>query len=141
MRTQAEGNVLDDGEVWKQQVVLEDHRDRSPLRRHENTGRRFVQHDTIEGHAPGIEGQEAGQPSEQRRLAGAVGTEHGKEFSRLDRQIDIELEAADANAHPRLEAHDDPSQRSRRPISTASETASSTRLNTIAASGLVSSAR
>src|ERR1700682_3668291 len=142
-RAQTKGDVLEHGQVGKQQVILEDHRDWSPLGRNENAVRRFLQHDPVEGNAACVERQESCQAAEQRRLARAVGPEHGDHFAGLDLQVDIEFEGADAQAHPRLEAHDDPSQRSRSPISTASETASSTRLNTIAASGfgLVSSAR
>ena len=140
-RAQAEGNVLEHGEVRKQQVVLEDHRDGPSLGRNEDPRRRFVQHGPVEDDAPSVERQESRQAAEQRRLPRAIGPEHRDHFARFNRQVDIELEGVDAEAHPSLEAHDDPSQRSRSPISTASETANSTRLNTIAASGLLSSAR
>ena len=86
-----------------------------------------------------VERDEPGQRVQQGRLAAAVRTEDGDRLAGVDREVDVELEGAAPNAHARLEAHGCSSQRPRMMMRIVSETASSTRLSAIPASGRLSS--
>ena len=125
----------------KQQVLLEDETDRPSLGRHADPSRWVFQYDPVQHDAPGPQGQETGERSQEGGLARPVRTQHGDQFSGGNPQLHVDLKGSNAGADSRLERHDAPSQRSRSPISTASETPSRTRLRTMAASGLLSNAR
>src|SRR4029079_15492651 len=89
-----------------------------------------------------IDRQQAGQRTQQRRLARAVRAEDRQHLPGLDVELDIEIERPDSQADSGGEAHpapDDgvpPSQRSRRPTSTANETANRLTLRTNTSSGV-----
>src|SRR5436190_4682748 len=120
----------------EQQVVLEHDTYGSPLGRDIDASSRVVEHETVELDASGREGAQAGKGIEERRLARAVGTDEGDGSSRLDRQLGVEREGIELDAHLGEERHRNMSHRSRNASSTTSETAKSTSDNTMAASGL-----
>ncbi len=89
-------------------------------------------------------------PASARRivdLPGAVRSEDGDHLTGFDSEFDVEVEGAELQADARVEAHPapgagvPPSHRSRRPTSTANDTAISTRLRINASSGFDSNAR
>ena len=97
---------------------------------------------------PASIGKQPGEAAEARGLAGAVRSEHGDDLARLGVELDVEVEAAERAARcgrrgvmPVVRGVPPPSNRSRRPTSTANDTATSTRLSMIASSGLASLAR
>ena len=132
-RSQAKGHVLRDRQVRKQQVILEDHADRSPLGRHPDAGRRLFQHVTVQRDPPAGERQKPGQRSHQRGFARAIGAQDGDDIPRRDTQLDIQVEGTHRRLDLGVECHGVPSQRSRSAIRTARETESSSRLSTMAA--------
>src|SRR2546429_5157031 len=125
----------------KQEIVLEHEANRTLLGWHPDPLRRILQHGAIQGDASAAQRKKTGQGSQQRGLPCPVWAQHRDQLSSRQAELHVELKIVHAGQDPRLERHDAPSQRSRSPISTASETASSTRLRTMAASGLLSSAR
>ena len=125
----------------EQQVVLEDDADRSLLHRHADRVGRLVQHDAVERDAPSVDGQQSGEGTQHGRLARTVRPQQGDDLAWCDAEIDIQVEASHPCLELRLKAHDVPSQRSRSPTRTASETRSKTRLSRMADCGLDSNAR
>src|SRR6185369_9196213 len=74
------------------------------------------------------------------RLAGAARADDRDHLAGLDLERDLEVEAGEAHGDAGVERHrrpQSPSQRPRKPISTASDTARRTRLSANAASGRV----
>ena len=142
---QTEGDVLQRGQVGEQQVVLEDDGDRSLLGDHEGVGGRFVEDLAVELDAPLVDRQQPGQTAEHSALAGPVGSEHGDGLAALGGQVDVQPEPAERAVDACSQRHavgavarPPPRKRSRRPTRTPKDTAISTRLNTIASSGLTS---
>jgi hypothetical protein len=130
-RAGAEGDVLQGRQVREQQVVLEHHPHRPggglgqmeplPVQVDEPVGQRL----------------QPGQGAQGRGLAGPVGTEQRHHLARRDVQRQIQPEGRPLDHEPcPHEIH-----RSLSPASTTMDTASRTRLRTMAASGSVSSAR
>ena len=143
-RPQPEGDVVEGRQVREEQVVLEDHARATRLRRHEDARLRVVVDDVVEPHDAGVDGQQAGEAGQDGRLAGAVGAEQRDHLTRGDVEPDVEPEPAALHLEVGLEAHGPAppvSHRSRRPTSTATDTASSSSDSTTARSGSVSSAR
>ena len=120
-------------------VVLKDDADPSLLGRNVAPHGRIVEHISVELDPP-CDWNETRERPQKSRLAGAIGSEHRDGLSGLDGQVDVEAEPAALDLDDRMQAHGAPSQRSRRPMRIASETASRMRLRTIAPSGRVSSA-
>ncbi|CAM5703569.1 hypothetical protein SHIRM173S_01821 [Streptomyces hirsutus] len=110
----------------------------------------------------GGEGREPGQGAQRRALAGAVRAEQGDDLARCGGEGDVQAEGAVVDDEAGVEAlglggaglvtgevvsgltgvgHDAVIQRSRRPASTAIETASRTTLSAMAASGSLCRAR
>ena len=139
---QPEGDVLERGEVVEQQVALEDHGDRTPLRGDEDVGRGVVETLPVEVDAAAVDGQQPGQAAERRALARAVRSEHGDDLPGLGVELDVERERAHRPHQAGGERHacglPPPRNRSRSATSTPKETAMRTRLRTMASSGLVS---
>ena len=143
---QPEGDVLEGGEVGEQEVVLEDDGDGSAFGADEDVGGRIVERFAVELDAAVVDGQQPGEAAEQGALAGTVRTEHGDGLAALGGQVDVEAERAEGADDPGVEGHaaggrPPPRKRSRRATSTPKETAMSTRLSTIASSGLISLVR
>src|SRR5262245_42086461 len=126
--------------MGEEEVVLEHEADRPPVRRDEHACRRVVEHLAPEAHASGAERDQAGERTQERRLAGAVRAEDRDHLAGGDVELGAQLERAETRLDPRAQAHGS-SQRRRSPISTASETARRTRLSTMPASGWLSRAR
>ena len=133
----------------EQQVVLEHHPGATPLDRHEHVGRGVVEHRPGQLDPPAGQRDQAGERTQRRRLAGAVGAEQRHHLAGGDLETQVEDEAvsvdpevgAQADGPPGAHVADPATQRSRRQASTTTETSSSTRDRTIADSGSVSSAR
>ncbi len=83
---------------------------------------------------PSSIGRSPVERAQQRGLARTVRPEHREKLAVGHRELDVERERADRDPDGGVDAHSAESQRSRRLRSTSSETATSTRLNTIAAS-------
>ena len=127
--------------MWKQEIVLEDQANRPSLGGHPDPFRRIFEDDAIQADAPAAQREETGKRTQQRRFPCPVGAQHRDQFSGRNRQLHVELKGTQAGLDSCVECHEPPNQRSRKPMSTASETASKTRLRTMAASGLLSNAR
>src|SRR5262249_14559926 len=139
-RTQAEGYVFHSAQVGEQQIVLEDDGDRTALGRQPNTAGDVFEDLAVELDPSGIQRLKTCQRAQQRRLAGAVGTEQAHNLSLGDHELNVKLETAEHQLDVGPQAQR-ASQRSRSAASTVIETATSTRLSMIAASGRVSSSR
>ena len=72
MGAKAEGDVLDRGEVREEQVVLEHHADGPQLGWDMNAAGDVIEHCAVELDSPRVDGDEAGDRAEERRLARAV---------------------------------------------------------------------
>ncbi len=142
---QAEGDVLERGEVREEQVVLEDDGYRPPFRGDEDVGRRVVEALAVEVDAARVDGQEAGEATERRALAGAVRSQEGDDLARLGVELDVELEGTEGPHDAGVKCHawggPPPRNRSRRATRTPKDTAMRTKLKMMASSGLVSLAR
>ena len=134
------------GEVGEQEVVLEDDGDGPSLGADEDVGGGVVERFAVELDAAVVDRQQPGEAAEQGALAGTVGAEHGDGLAALGGEVDVEAERAEGADDPGVEGHavggrPPPRKRSRRATSTPKETAISTRLSTIASSGLISLVR
>ncbi len=143
---EAEGDVLQRGQVGEQEIVLEDDGDGAVFGADEHVGGGVVERFAVEVDAAAVDRQEPGEAAEQGGLAGTVGAEHGDGFATLGGDVDVEPERAEGVDDPGLEGHaaggrPPPRNRSRRATSTPNETAMSTRLKTIASSGSISLVR
>ena len=107
-RAQPEGHVLERRHVREQQVVLEDHSDGALLGRHAHAGRGVLEDDAVEHDPAALQRHETGQRAQQRGLAGGVGPQEHDDALALDRELDVELERALAQADGRLETHASP---------------------------------
>ena len=134
-----ERDVLQHRHVREQRVVLEDEPDAALLRRDMPPARRIVEDVTVQRYTS-FYGEEARKGAEKRCLACAVGSEHRDRFLCVDRELDVEREAVPRDLDCCVEAHGQPSQRSRSEMRMTSDTARRMRLRTNAPSGLVSSA-
>ena len=144
--SESEGDVLQRAQVGEQQVVLEDDGDRPLLGPHERVGGRVVERLAVELDAPVVDRQQSGEAAEQGGLARAVRSEDGDGLPALGGEVDVEVEAAEGADDAGLEGHAagvrvPPRNRSRSVTRTPKETAMSTRLSTIASSGLISLVR
>lgn len=149
----AEGDVVQGGKVREEQIVLEDHADRTGL------GRRTVQRGPVEAQMTAGERGEPGQRAQRGGLPGTVGPEQRDDVTGRGGQRHVESEGTALHDETGVEAvaaygvgdgagggavdvgHDAVIQRSRSPASTAIDTASSTRLSAIAAAGSLCNAR
>ena len=141
-----ERDVLERRECREQEVVLEHDANRPSLGRHEHADRRVIEELAVELDASGVDGQQAGEAAERSRLSRAVRPEEGDRLTAPGADVELEMEPTQRAPHLRLQGHGAggwplPRNRSRSATSTPNETAMSTRLNTIASSGLVSFAR
>ena len=123
----------------EQDVVLEDQARVPALGGHAQAAACVLKQLAVEGDTA-FHILQAGEGSQESRLAGSVRTQHCDGLACRCGERDIEPEAVAFDAYGRLERHT-PNQRSRRPTRIAIETTRRMRLNVIAASGLVSSAR
>src|SRR5690606_21730799 len=154
-----ERDVLQHAEVREQQIVLEHHADAAALRR-QRAQIRAVQPDLATGHR-----DETRQGAQRGALARPVRPEQRHDLPRPGGQHEIQLERPPPHHEPRIQPparftdrgprggttrhpprstsaySGPPIHRPLSSASTATETASRTRLSTIAASGSVSSAR
>ncbi len=130
-RPQPERDVLQCAQVREERVILEHVPDRSALGGDPLARRRVVEHLAVDDDAPGVECEQAGDHPQHRRLAGTVGTEEHDRLAGLGVEPDVEGEHAEPDADTGLEAHAG-NHWSRSDTSTATDTASSTRLSAIA---------
>src|SRR5215472_17535803 len=126
--------------MGEQQIVLEDDAHRAALGRQPNTAGDVFEDLAVELDPSGVQRLKTCQRPEQRRLAGAVGTEQSHNLPFCDHKPYVETETAEHQLDIGLQAQT-ASQRSRSAASTVIETATRTRLSMIAASGRVSSSR
>ena len=136
---QAERDVVESRHVRKEQLVLEHDGDGPLLRRHGDALRRILEHHAVQGESPLLDRDEPRQRVQQRGLAAAVRPQDGRRLAGGDRELDVELEGAPVEAGARLEAHGASSQRPRMMTRMVSDTARSTRLSAMPASGRLSS--
>ena len=121
---EAEGDVLEGGEVGEQEVVLEDDGDGSAFGADEGVGGGVVEWFAVELDAAAVDRQQSGEAAEQGALAGTVGSEHGDGLAALGGEVDVETERAEGADDPGVEGHavggrPPPRNRSRRATSTA----------------------
>jgi hypothetical protein len=88
---QSECDIGGDVEVREEGVVLEHDPDGTPLGRDPRAGDGVVERLAVDHDPSPVDGVEAGQHSEQRCLAGAVGTEHNDGLPRGGVQAHVEL--------------------------------------------------
>ena len=152
-----EGDVVEDVEVGKEAVVLEDEPDGAALGRDEGVRGGIVEHLGAEADAARGDGGQAAQGSQQGRLAGAVGAQDPEHLARRDVDGHVEGEPPATHRHPDTEGDRGHgvargrrgshrvlparSHRSRRPARTRIDTTSRTRDRPMAASGSLSRAR
>ena len=129
-----EGHVVERGEVREEQVILEDHADPAVL------GRFPVEPGAVQRDVPVVEAGQPGQRAQRRGLARAVGPEQRHHLAGRDRQRDVQGEPG-APHHETSVQHHAATHRSRRAARMPTETTSSTRLSTMAASTSCSRAR
>ena len=89
---QPERHVLEHRHVREQQVLLEHHPARALLRRHEHARRRIVDHLAVDLDRAALDRQQAGEATQDGRLAGAVGTEQGDDLARRGVQPHVEAQ-------------------------------------------------
>jgi hypothetical protein len=130
-----ERDVVQSGQMREQQVVLEHHADVPVLRRHP------VQPPPVQVDVAVVERHQPGERAQGGGLPGAVRAEQRHHLAVGRGQRHVEGEAGPAHHEAGVEAHDVPSQRSRSAARMTTETTSSTRLSTTAASRSCSSAR
>ncbi|GAA3166115.1 hypothetical protein GCM10020001_109200 [Nonomuraea salmonea] len=130
-----EGDVVERGQVREEQVVLEHHADR-PALGGQGVQRPAPQRDVTCGQAG-----EPGQRPQRRRLAGPVRAEQRHHLTGGGVQRGVEGEGGPGDHQAGIEGHGALTHRSRRLARMTTDTASRTRLSTMAASGSVSSAR
>ena len=140
LRPRSEGDVVERRQVREQQMVLVDDAEAATLLGNEG-GRRPVEGDPVEVDGAGVDGEAAGDRSQQCGLAGTVRSEHRGDRSRRGAQLDLQVEVSEPDRDVGVEGHARVSHRSRRATSTTSETTSSTRLSAMAASWSLSSSR
>ena len=86
-RFQAEGDIVENGEMREQREVLEHQADAALLRRHEAVGSRdFL---AVDQHAPRRRALDAGGDPEQGRLAAARGPQQAEDLRRRDVEADL----------------------------------------------------
>src|SRR5579875_3158181 len=132
--------------MWEEPVVLEDDAEAPRPRFDEHRARGVVEDATGDRQASGTELLQSGDGSQQRRLPGAVRTEHGDDLAGRCPQRHVEQELATPYSAGQLDGalerdrHVAPavrSQRSRSPPRTSSATPISGRLSAGASSGWV----
>src|SRR5262249_59575196 len=87
--------VTRDAEMRKQPRLLEDIAEAAPLRRQVDAGRSVEQDPAIDGNTAAIGPVEAGDPVEDRGLAGARGAEQSEDAACIDLQVNLEGEIAE----------------------------------------------
>ena len=138
-RRHAERHVLQRRHVWEQPAVLEDDPDGAAGGGDANAPHRVLEDFVVEDDRATVEPQESGECAQERRLAGAVGPEHGDDLPVGDRQVDVKNERSSADDDLGPDAHRRRgrglSQRPRNRKSTAMDSARSTRLSSTATPG------
>ena len=124
----------------EQEVVLEDQANVPALGWYTQSRGRILQHFVVQGDRAGGERLKAGEPAKHGGLARTIGAEERHDLAGPDVQVYVETESRAVDAHLRLQAHALGTHRLRSAARTATDTTRSSRLSTIAASGLVSSA-
>ena len=76
----------------KQQVVLEDHPDRSLLDWHPYRLRRLVEDKPVERDPPGLDRHQTGECAQYRRLARAIRSQKGDDLARRNAKVDVQGE-------------------------------------------------
>ena len=144
-----EGDIVEHAHVRKEPVVLEHETDGALSRLQELAGSRVVDHLTVEQNLTARYRHESGHRVEQGGLAGAVRPENSQHLAggrcELDPQRELATDHFDVDVQPlpdpkRHWVEPPRSHLSRIVTSTVTDTSSSTRLSTMAASGSVSSA-
>src|SRR5581483_6200274 len=138
-RAEAERDVRHRAQVREEEQVLECDRDRALLGGHEDARGRIVERHAVDPKRAGVERDQAGERVHDRRLAGAVRAEERDQLAARDRELDVEIELAATHPEPCLDAHSASKKRRRSATRTPSDTASSTTLKRIPASGRLSS--
>ena len=113
-------------------MVLEHDADGPALGRDPDTAGGVVEDEVAERDPAPVEGDEPGERPEQRRLARAVRAQHRDGLATGGDEVDGEVERAEAHVDRGREGQRI-SHRSRSETSTTSDTATSTRLRTMAA--------
>src|SRR5207247_5307176 len=139
-RAKAERDVLERGEVGKQQVVLEDHADRPAFRRHTEAARRIFEDDVVELDTSAVQRDESRDRTKKRCLTSAVRPEQSHDLPGRGVDRDVKVERAEPNRDSGRQHQNARRYRSRMTTRIASATASRTRLSMIATSGRVSRA-
>jgi hypothetical protein len=137
---QPERDVVAGVQVGEQEVVGEHDAQAAPLRR-DPAATGALEHLAVHGHVSGVQRLEAGERAQRRGLARSVGPEQRDDLPVRDAERQLEGQRPAGDAEQGVQAHAVPSQRSRSPTRTTTDTPSSTRLSTTACSGSVSSAR
>ena len=143
-RAEAERDVVEDGEVREQPVLLEHDTDLTPRGRDEQVGGGVVDDHVVEPQAAAGQRSEAADRPQQSGFPGPVRTEDSHHLAgpHVDLDVEPELAALDhhvpAHAGGGRRAHDAAPVRSHRSLSatrTRTDTASSTRLSATASDG------
>jgi hypothetical protein len=148
----AERDVVQRAQVWKEQVVLEQHADRAAFGRGPDVAAGAVDVAAGQRDVPGGQWLQAGEGAQRGGLAGAVGAEQPDDFSGVDAQSEVEVEGVAVDDQMRVDhrvrvevrpdvGHGLVIHLSRSAARMVTETVSRIRLRTIAASRSVSSAR
>src|SRR5699024_2098378 len=127
--------------MTEKQIVLEYNPGGSPLGRNEYATCRIVESLAVKLEIAVRYAQQAGQGSQSRALARPGGAQEAQGLPGLDPHGWLEREGVAPGAARGFKAHRGRTQFSRRLANTMTETASRTKLNTIAACGSVSIAR
>ena len=140
---QPEGHVVQRRQVREQEVVLEHHADSPALGRDAHRPRWCFEDVAVEQDLSLLQCHEPGKGRQQRRLACAVGTEHGDGLAVVNVEVHIQGQRPPVQADLGSEGHVRPgrSQRPRRRTRTVIERARRTRLSRIAAPGRCWSSR
>ncbi len=114
---QAERHVLEHRHVREQQVLLKHHAARTLLGLHEQSARRIVEHHTVDLDRSTFDRQQAGEATQDGRLARPVGTEQGDDFpiGRIQPHVEAERSTSDHDVRPQchVAASPPPNHRSR----------------------------
>ena len=89
-----ESNVVADGQVRKQAVILEEQPDRSSFRRHKDAHFDVDEHQIVEPDRPGRGCGQTGEHPQQGGLSSAVRPKDAQDLPRTNRELNLQLERA-----------------------------------------------
>lgn len=145
----AERHVVTRAQMRKQSVVLEDHADTTILRCDVDLGLRIVNNNSVDVDPTCRERLQSGDRTKDRCLARPVRPDQAENLARGDAELDIEPKRWEVHSNVCIErrsigvavgGHALAISRWRRLMRTMSDTATSSKLSMIAASGFVSNA-